>query len=137
MSDGGKSGIAQAFQNIGEAIVNPMKDEVGKAVEQGKQSVFNTNTKPVDPQEEALKKQTEATKMAEAQRVFKFYKDLEEAQRKAREEDKRKQMMRMQGDDQKKQEDQVKQFQIVQKKKENFALSAAKNKSETRKGVGG
>ena len=136
MSDGVKG----AMQNIGEAVVKPVVDEVGKAIEVGVQSVLNrqpvqqSTTPQIDPLQQQQIKTTEQIGLVDARRKIKYWQDLGNAQAKVREDQKKKEQERLQEDPQKKK---IKQFEIQEKKKENIALQQAKTKTEVRKGVGG
>lgn len=129
-----KNVIGGTFEDIGEAVVKPVVDEVGKAIEVGVKSVVGgpnpkatQNTKPQD-------NVTDQTKIIEARRKIKYWKDLEEAQRRVREEQKMKQLQQAQVTQQ---ESQEKELVEVYKKKDDTALKQAQRKTEIRGGVGG
>ncbi len=141
MADGGKGPISGLRQNIGEAIVKPVVDEVGKALELGAQSVLNkspqqpqTTTPQLDPAQQQQIQMQEQVGLTDARRKIKYWQDLSAAQAKVREDQKRQEQERLKQDEKKKE---VKQFQIQENKKQNIALQQAKTKTETRKGVGG
>lgn len=134
-------GVKGAVQNIGEAVVKPVAEEFGKAVEQGIQTVvqgpqnITPQQKPLDvDQGRQLKEQKE---LAEARRKIAWWKSLGEAQREVREQEKQKKLQAQQsfGEAQDKQ-NQIKQFEVV-KKKQDIALAAAQRKVEIKRGVGG
>lgn len=134
-------GIKGMAQNIGEAVVKPVVDEVGKAIEIGAQSVLNKNpqqlqqtSSAMDPMQQQQVKQEEQIGLVDARRKIKYWQDLSAAQSKVREDQKKKEQERTQEDTQKKK---IKQFEIQEKKKDNIALKQAQTKTESRKGVGG
>lgn len=128
MSDG-KGPIGGTFEDISEAVVKPVTDELGKAIEVGVKSVVGSP----NPQPATQVKQEEQQK-SEVRRKIEFWKKLDEEQRKVRDAERQKQMQQQQVVTQEKQ---IKQFEIVKKKKENKALSFAQRKTEIRGGVGG
>lgn len=142
MADGGKSPLGGMMGVMGEVVAKPVIDEVGKAIEVGVQSVFNKNsqqqpqptTSTLDPAIQQQTQQQEQTGLTDARRKIKYWQDLNLAQAKVREDQKKKEQERLQEDPQKKK---IKQFEIQEKKKENIALQQAKTKTEVRKGVGG
>ena len=88
------------------------------------------STKPAD---DSQGKQADQAKMFEARRKIKYWKDLEEARRRIREEAKQRKFQETQvatG------EKQVKDLEVV-KEKEDSALKMAQRKTEIRGGVGG
>jgi hypothetical protein len=128
-----KNIIGGTFEDVSDAVVKPVSDEVGKAIESGVQAVV-VGPKQLTPQQ-LQQKQTDTTnQLTEARRKITWWKSLDEAQKKVREEQKQKQMQTQQVDQQQKQ---VKQFEITQKKKEDINLQRAKTKTEIRGGVGG
>lgn len=127
MADGVK-GVAS---DIGEAVVKPVVDEVGKAVEQGVQSVVS-GPGVTTPQQQQ-KQLEDAGKLSEARRKIKYWQDLETAQKAVRDKQKQEQQKVAQVSQSK----QIKQFEVVNKKKENMALQQAQRKTEIKKGVGG
>jgi len=62
--------VRNVADSMGEAVVNPVKDEVGAAIEQGVQSVIGTQ-KPLDPGQEAKKRADEGKKKAKYIAIFK------------------------------------------------------------------
>lgn len=137
MSDGVKAGLGQVAADIGEAIVKPVADEVGKAIEQGAQSVAGTTQKPVDPQEKQRKDLENQKKKAWAMRVIDWHKQIQANQQKVRQEN----LQKTQAEGQKKnEENKVKQFQVVKKQEQQQQLSVAQvaeRRSEIKRGVGG
>lgn len=132
--------IGSAIKTVGEAIVKPVADEVGKALEQGVQSVVSgpQSQQPQFTQGQIEQKRAdEQSKYTEAQRKIQFWKKLDEEQRGVRE-TQRQTVQAKQQETAKKQE--VKQFEIVEKKKETVVQQAqARAAAEKRagKGVGG
>ena len=143
MSDGNRP-IGGTFEDIGEAL-EPVKDEVGKAIEAGIQSVIPPAKQPTPRQKQqpfgfaqGKQKLEEQQKLTDARRKIKWWQDLEEAQRKIREEEKQKLLQRQQQEKQAKQEKvQVKEFEIFKKQKEVNPEIQAKGKAEIKRGVGG
>lgn len=130
-----KNIIGGTFEDVNEAVVKPVTDEVGKAIESGVQSVVQGPVQKSAPQQPFEGKQLEdQKKLVEARRKIDWWKTLGEAQRKAREEERQKQMQRVQ-EEKKKQE--VKQFTIQQKKRQLPAEIAARGKAEIKRGIGG
>jgi hypothetical protein len=136
MSDDLKAGLSQAAADITEAVVKPVADEVGQAIEQGVQSVVST-PKPVDPVAQQKKQQEEQKRKEWALKVIEFNKQLQSAQQQVRQENQQKQSE----EQQKKQEEaQVKQYKIVEKQKKDQQLTTTQRearKTELRGGVGG
>ncbi len=137
--------IGGTFEDINEAVIQPVKDEIGLTLEQALQSVVpkqnsatqNANNNPQQASSDSAEaKQAETmVQMNEARRKIKYWKDLDEAQRRVREEEKQKQMQGQSLDAA--QDRQVKQFEIIQKKKQLPDELAAKGKAEIKRGVGG
>ncbi|MDO8638818.1 MAG: hypothetical protein Q7R43_04540 [Candidatus Daviesbacteria bacterium] len=144
MSDGMKSGIGQAVADIHEAVIKPVTDEVGKAIEEGAQGVVGASAyqvkqnqpeagRPLDErkQEEDLKKKQWAMN------VINWNKQLDSAQGKVRQEEKQKQQQVKQEEDEKKK---VKQYEVLQQQKKSqqmTALQKESRKTEIKGGVGG
>ncbi len=138
MSDGFKGTMA----NVAEAVVKPVVDEVGQALEVGVQSVLNTGPqKTQDPKQAQVQQQQQQQKVAqtqndlsEARRKIQYWKELEAAQATVRQDQKQVQTQQQQANQQ---EAQIKQFEIVQKKKQLPPALAMKGKAELKGGVGG
>lgn len=133
MADGVK-GIAT---DINEAVVKPVADEVGKAIEQGTQSVvYGSQATSVNPPKSPEQiKQEEQKKLAEARRKIAWYKNLSEAQAKIRQEQKEKEAEKLKVEKEKKE---IKQFEVVKKQQSQAAIvKEAQTKTEVKKGVGG
>lgn len=118
-----------------EALVKPVKDEVGKALEEGIQSTTGVKINPVpqDPQEEAKKKTEEAQKRQRVMQFLSQYRTDEQFFRQKKQEEEQKKQQENQDDQQKMQ---VKQFE-VQRRQESLAVTQAKTRAETKGGVGG
>lgn len=125
--------IGGTFEDVGDAVVKPVADEVGKAIEQGVQAVV-TGPKQLTPQQLQQKQVDKTNNLQEARRKIAWWRNLDEAQRKVREAEKQKQMQSLQVTQQ---QQQVKQFEITQKKKEDINLQRTKTKTEIKAGVGG
>lgn len=132
---GAKNIIGGTFEDVGEAVVTPIRDEVGKALEQGVQTVVSgpKTALPNKPQAGNSKIETQKN-LAEARRKIKWWQDLEEAQKRVREGQKQKQMQATQVVQEEKQ---IKQFEVVRKQKKDENLIRAQRKTEIKGGVGG
>ena len=129
-----KNPIGGTFEDIGEAVVKPVVDEVGKAIETGTQAVvYGSNPPGQDPKLAAQKEADRQKKIADWRWVLQKQKEQASAVAKVREESKQKQFQQTQV---KQQEKQVKDLQTA-KRKENIALKRATTKTEVRGGVGG
>lgn len=135
MADGVKGTLSQLGADIQEAVVKPVTDEVGKALETGVKTVIHgPQSTPVDPNLQAQKKVEEEKRKQWAHRVIDWHKNLANEQHKVRMQKQQKQTEETQV---KQQEEQVKNVQLEQRKKQIPAELAAKNTTERRKGVGG
>src|SRR3989344_3355950 len=76
MSDGFKGAVGEAVKTTNEAVIKPLTDEVGKAIEEGFQAVTG---KQLTPQQIAQKQQQDQKKIADAQRKIQYWKQIEEA----------------------------------------------------------
>lgn len=135
MSDGGfKGSVAEAVKTVNEAVVEPVKDEVGQLREAGVQAVTGFQS---DPQKQFRKQQEEQKKLADAQYKITWWKQIAAQQASLRQQNQQEQMQKQQ---EKQQEKQVKQFEIVQKKQENKQSEQVKRtRAELKagKGMGG
>lgn len=145
MADGAK-GVMGA---IGESIVKPVKDEVGRAIEEGAQAIQgypskSQNQNKMDPnvnsnwrQEEVkIKKDDEIKKRRVMDFINTFKADYSSHQQKRRQEE----QLKLQRQQQETQEKEAKKQEQIQKKQvQNQAVVAAQTRSETKagKGVGG
>ncbi len=125
-----KNVIGGTFEDLNEAVVRPVSDEVGKALEQGVQNVFQGQKQPVSGSQP---EETQA-KLLEARRKIKWWKDLSDAQRRVREGKNQAQAQQQQAVQDKKQ---VKQFEVSKKQQKNIALVRSQRKTEIKGGVGG
>ncbi|MCL5409498.1 MAG: hypothetical protein M1607_01400 [Patescibacteria group bacterium] len=135
MADG-SSGIKQLPQDIGEAVIKPVVDEVGKALEVGVQSVTGSYPQAqLNPEEQAKKKEEEEKKKQE------FLWRLDKMSATANEQAKVRaaQQQQLQSQHQEKQVEKVKQLDELEKEKQQQAedLAQAQRRTEVRKGVGG
>ncbi len=128
MADGSNGG-----GGIVEAVVKPVVDEVGKAIEVGVQSVMGTTP---DPAAKQKKDEENAKKKDWALKVIAWNKKLDEDARRVRME---KQQQEHQKQQVQAQEDQAKKQEVVVKKQQQQAqvVREAQTRSEVRKGVGG
>ncbi len=145
MADGGRSsGFRNLAKDFSEAVINPVKDEIGKAVESGVQSVAPfpkpKTQNPQDPksqQQAAMEQKKEEMKKIRNVKLFlNRYTGQEQRERQLREQ--RKQMYQQQDQQQKQKDQRIKDFNIGERKKEeNLAVKNLKLARETRKGIGG
>lgn len=133
-----KSGIGQIAKDVSEAVVKPVTDEVGKAIEEGAQSVMGMPAqKPLDPAEQQKKQEEDLKKKMWAVKVINWNKQLDMAQGKVRQENQQKQQQTKQEEDEKKK---VKQYEVLQQQKKGqqmTALQKESRKTEIKGGVGG
>ncbi len=147
MSDDGgiKAGIGQIAQDVGEAVAEPVKDQVGEAIEQAAQTVIpGPKQVPPDPQatisfqQEQSKKQAEnQKKMQWAQATIARYQKIDEEQAAVRMKKKQEEQSRLQEEHQEKQ---VKQFELQKQEQKSADLTAVQRearKTEIKGGVGG
>lgn len=136
MSDGIKAGIGQAVADIGETVIKPVVDEVGKAIEEGVQSVVGSSA-PQDPQTQQQKQAEEQKRKQWAMHVIDWHKNLQASQQQVRMQKQQAQQAKQQEEVHEKQ--QVKQFKIIQNQKraEMNAAQVAERHTEIKKGVGG
>lgn len=128
-----KGVVSQIPQEISEAAVKPVIDEVGKAIEQGIQSVVGSQLTPQQLQEKQLEEQK---KLAHARRVIEHYRRIEEAQRAVRTAKKQEEMQKKQEESQQKQAQEIKKEQKKQKLPEEVRARAMAEMKAGR-GVGG
>lgn len=136
MSDGIKFGLSQIGADVREAVVKPVTDEVGKAIEEGAQSVVGVTAKPVDPMVQQKKQEEELKKKQWAIQTIQRYKQIDEAQKKVREEKKQKEFQETQKEEEQKK---VKQYELIKKRQERLPqqVAEAQRRTEVKKGVGG
>lgn len=136
MTDGQGGGFKAAVE---ETIINPVQDEVGKAVETAQQSVFGT----LDPaqlqkkQQEAQQRKQEDDK--KKQNVLKFIRELQEDEQRHKQL-KQQEMQKKQEEEQEEQEKKQREMSKEQQKSQdmvNQQVRDAQTRTETRKGVGG
>lgn len=133
MADGIKGAVGQLAVDVGEAVVKPVVDEVGKALEQGVQNVVSS-PKQLTPAQQQQKQQQDAANLAEARRKVKFWQDLAAAQKAVREKQSKQQAQVQQV---KANEKKVKQFEVVEKKKALTNVQLEGRKSEIKGRLGG
>lgn len=131
---GVKNVIGGTFEDIGEAVVKPVVDEVGRAIETGTQAVaYGANPPVQDPKQSAQKETDRQKKISDWRWVLQKQQEQANAQTKVRQEYKQKHSQETQVVEQEKK---VNDLQVT-KKKENIALWQAKTKTEVKGGVGG
>ncbi len=132
-----KGFIRQLPQDIGEAVIKPAADELGKAIEIGAQTVFSGPPQPkLTPRQSFLKQQQEQKGLAEVRRKIAWWKNLDEAQRKVRE---KQQSLDIARDKQEQEKKQVKQLEVQKKKQPLPEEVRARTLAERKmgRGVGG
>lgn len=147
MSDGGgvKIGTLQIAQDVGEALVEPVKDQVGEAIEQGAQAVIsgpkqappNPQAKQRLEQEQAKKQEDNQKKIQWAEATIARYQKIDEEQAAVRMKKKQEEQSKLQEEHQEKQ---VKQFELQkqeQKSADMTAVQQAARRTEIKGGVGG
>lgn len=137
MALGIKGAIGQAVQDLGEAVVKPVAEEVGKAIEEGVQSIVSGPPQPLsqDQDIQQQKQLEEQKKLAWAKRVIEWNRKLQEGQDKVRRE-KQQELLRKQQEEQEKKR--VKQFKVIEQKKKQLPGELFyKGKVEFKRGVGG
>lgn len=142
MSNGIKSMMGGAVKNVGEAVVKPAINELGKDAEEGVNSVFGTpqnqtsqtnQQTPQQLQSQNLRKQEDENKKRNLQM---FFQKLTEGQQREvgirRSEDEKKKKE----DKEKQEKKEVKQFEIIQneKKQEDVTIAQKQRRTEIRKG---
>lgn len=126
--------LKQAAVDVGEAVVKPVSDEVGKAIEQGAQATF---TGPqIDPALQQQKQVEDQKKKAWAIKVIEWNKNLQAAQAKVRQEAQQKTLQQKQEEDSQKQK--VQQYKVIeqQKKQQVMAVQQAQTRTEVKRGGG-
>lgn len=130
--------IKQAVADIGEAVVKPVTDEVGKAIEEGAQSVAGgQQAKQLDPAVQQAKAVEEQKRRAWAVHVIEWNKKIQEEQQKVRQGQKQEEMQKSQ---QEAETQKVKQLQVVQQQQKQAQLTEAQKaarRTELKGGVGG
>lgn len=136
--------LKQTAVDLGEAVVKPVADEVGKAIEEGAQSVVgftvNSTTQQHQPQADRPldEKQLENQKRKQwALKVIDWNKKIQESQAKVHQEEQQKITQQTREEEEKKK---VKQFKVMEKQQKQQQLSVAQvaeRRAEIKKGVGG
>lgn len=136
MSDGSGGSFSKLGNVISEVVVNPVKDEAGKALEIGIQAVTGQGLQVQDPQEEARKKQEEELKKQRIRDFLrKYQEDAQHFQQTKIQEQQQKQAT-LQEERQAKQVKQQIEIQ-EQKKQQSIVEQTGKGRAEIKKGVGG
>lgn len=132
---GVKNIIGGTFEDVGEAVVKPVIDEVGKALETGVRSVVQ-GPPSLDPKQQAKKEEERQKKIAAWRWKIAQQSRLAEVQRKVREEAKQKEVQRVQEYQAVKEKKQTEDLESF-KKKQDINLAKAQRKTEIKGGVGG
>ncbi len=128
-----KGAITDTMRTTNEVAVNPVKDEFGKMVETGVQSI--TGNYP-DPTKLQKKKEENLKKLKYANDVINWYGSIEQAQKQVQQTAFQKKTQQAQEAEAKK----VKQFQIEEVKARSvkkIQLEREKTKAERKSGLGG
>lgn len=137
MADGVGKAIGQIPQALNEAIVTPLKDEVGKALELGGQSVGLIPSPIKDPAEEAKRKVEEEKKK---QNIKVFLQQYQADQQRLQAQKQQLEKEKMQKPEEEKQKKQIKQFETFEKNKKSSEINPqGQGRPEIKlgKGVGG
>ncbi len=143
MSDGIKAGIGQAVKDVGEAVVKPVADEVGKAIEEGVQSVVSgPKTNPpigrqIDPVAQQKRHEDEAKRKTWAEHVINWNQQIQTSQDKVRQEEKQKLQAKKQEDQQKQEVKQYKAIEAQKKDQQITAIRREQTKTERKGGLVG
>jgi len=127
-----------AVKDVGEAAIKPVVDEVGKAIEEGVQSVASgPKQKAADPAVQQKKAEDEAKRRVWAEHVITWNQNIQASQDKVRQEEQQK-LIRKKQEEQKVQE--VKQYKAIEAQKKDQQMTniqKEQTKSERKGGVGG
>lgn len=135
MSDGAKANIGQLVALVGEAVVNPVKEEVGRALEEGVSGVLGTPIAQQDPNARQKRLADEANRKQHAEKVIAWYQKIDQEQAKIRQQKLQEQQSKQQEESQKKQ---VQQFELSKRNQPPpQAVAEAQRKTEVKKGIGG
>jgi len=131
---GVKNVIGGTFEDVGEAIVKPVADEVGKAIETGTQAVvYGVNPSGQDPKQQAQKEEDRQKKISNWRWFLQKHQEQKAASDKVRQDNKQAQFQQTQVVQQEKQVQNLE----TQKKKQNIALKQATTKTESKGAIGG
>ncbi|OGE20332.1 hypothetical protein A3A14_02255 [Candidatus Daviesbacteria bacterium RIFCSPLOWO2_01_FULL_43_38] len=128
--------LKQAAVDVGEAVVKPVTDEVGKAIESGVQSTVSGPQ--IDPAVQQQKQMEDQKRKAWAIKVIEWNKNLQAAQAKVRQEAQQKTLQQKQEEEAQKQK--VQQYRVIEQQKKQQQMSVAQlaaRKTEIRRGPGG
>lgn len=134
--------IRQAADQVGEAIVKPVSDEVGKAIEEGVQAITGNYKQPtsqdpnLNPQIQAQKQQLDSKKRQNIMRFINQYNTDRQILQQQKVQEQQKKQQEAQEDQEKKMK--VRQIEVVKdQQKQTLAQQQAKARSERKGGVGG
>lgn len=138
MADGDSTNISEIMGTISDSVINPVKDEIGKMIEVGAQSVSGSD----DPQSQAKKQQQEMEQKQKDAKAAAYQRDflakLAEEEQKARQAAAQRDQTWEQRNQAEVQKDQVKKFEEDKKEASvNQAVYNAERTKEQRGGVGG
>lgn len=143
-NSGIKQALGQIAQDTGEAIVDPLKDEVGQALEQAAPIITGPKVLPQDPQalvhqkEEQRKRDEENKKKKQwAEAIVERYKKIEEEQAAVRMKQKQAEEKKKQEENQEEQKKMSELKEQQQKSADLTVLEQAARKTEIKGGVGG
>lgn len=138
MADGIGQGIGQAIGAVAEAVVKPVADELGKAIEEGAQTIVSgppAQSSPTD-QSSGDKQKNDQEKIAKINQYVSWQTKLEEEIEKVRKEKEQKILSQKQEDQQKMEVKQSEDLQKKQSESVSIALKREQTKSERRGGSG-
>lgn len=138
-----KQAIIGAIQDSNEALVKPIRDEVGQALEQGIKTVIagppNAQQQQVSQQQKMQNEAKRQTDLTEARRKVAFWTRIDQEQKAVRQKQTQEQAQKNQV---KHEETKIKQVEVMKKQeKKNIAKDAAIKTSQAElkagKGIGG
>ena len=116
-----KNIIGGTFEDLEEAVVEPVKDQVGQALEQAVQ------TKPLTPMQKQQKVQAEQDRQVRLSKTRQWFENLAKAQVKVREQNKQKENMRLQAEEEQQQTEEQERQVKSQSRREQLVTQAQKN----------
>lgn len=127
--------LGGTFEDIGDAVVKPFVDQVGKALEEGGSTIIHPTPKPVQSQtpqkNPQVQLQEDRNKTAS---IRQWFSNLNQDLKRIRDERKQKEAQKAQEENK---TVEIKQFEIAKKQQKNVALEQATKKTETKGTIGG
>lgn len=134
--------VRNAASQVGEAIVKPVSDEVGKAIEEGVQAITGNYKQPqaqdpnLNPAVQAQKQQLDNKKRQNIMRFISQYNTDKQILQQQKVKEQQKKQQEVQEDQEKKMK--VRQIEVVKnQQKQTLAQQQARSRSERKGGVGG